>query len=143
MPMAAGNAARPTAASTPRCFWPASGGAVPVDDPRSLAALDAVRRDLVVDGYTFRYRSENEPLGEAEGAFLLCGFWLAIATYQTGDRVAAGRIFERNRAACGPAGLYLEEYDIHQRQLRGNFPQAFVHAVLLESSMKISSDGSL
>jgi GH15 family glucan-1,4-alpha-glucosidase len=44
----------------------------------------------------------------------------------------AARWFERNRAACGPAGLLSEEFDVTQRQLRGNLPQAFVHAHLLE-----------
>ncbi|MEV6931499.1 hypothetical protein AB0M46_44385 [Dactylosporangium sp. NPDC051485] len=27
-----------------------------------------------------------------------------------------------------------ERYDVRQRQLRGNLPQAFVHALLLESA---------
>lgn len=40
--------------------------------------------------------------------------------------------------ACGPAGIFTEEYDVHQRQLRGNFPQAFVHALLLEAATTIA-----
>jgi GH15 family glucan-1,4-alpha-glucosidase len=48
------------------------------------------------------------------------------------------RWFERGRAACGPAGIYTEEYDVHQHQLRGNLPQAFVHAALLESAVRLS-----
>ena len=39
---------------------------------------------------------------------------------------------ERNRAASGPPGLCSEEFDVSQRQLRGNLPQAFVHAMVLE-----------
>lgn len=52
--------------------------------------------------------------------------------------MAASRWFERNRAACGPPGLYSEEYDVVQRQLRGNLPQAFVHALLLESASRLA-----
>jgi alpha,alpha-trehalase len=52
-----------------------------------------------------------------------------------GDAVASARWFERNRAACGPPGLLSEEFDVTQRQLRGNLPQAFVHALLLESAV--------
>jgi hypothetical protein len=37
--------------------------------------------------------------------------------------------------------LYTEEYDVHQRQLRGNLPQAFVHAGLLESAVRLSAGG--
>jgi alpha,alpha-trehalase len=109
-------------------------GAVPAEDPRSLATLRGVLAELTEDGYCYRFRPDERPLGEAEGAFLLCGFWLALAHAQLGESVAAGRWFERNRAACGPPGLLSEEFDVRQRQLRGNLPQAFVHALLLETA---------
>lgn len=111
---------------------PAIRGALPAADPRSIATLRAVEAELAEDGYCYRYRVDDRPLGEAEGAFLLCGFWLALATAQQGDEIASARWFERNRAACGPPGLCSEEFDVRQRQLRGNLPQAFVHALLLE-----------
>jgi GH15 family glucan-1,4-alpha-glucosidase len=111
---------------------PAIRGAIDPQDPRSLATLKAVEQDLTQDGYCYRYRPDERPLGEAEGAFLLCGFILSLAYLQQGDFVQAARWFERNRAACGPPGLLSEEFDVTQRQLRGNLPQAFVHAHLLE-----------
>jgi GH15 family glucan-1,4-alpha-glucosidase len=114
-------------------------GAVPADDPRSLATLDSVARDLTDDGYCYRYRPDERPLGDSDGAFLLCGFWLALALAQRGDRTTAARWFERNRAACGPPGLLSEEFDVRQRQLRGNLPQAFVHALLLETAVELSA----
>ena len=110
-------------------------GAIPVDDPRSVATLRAVEDELTCDGYAYRYRPDERPLGETEGAFLLCGFFLALAYAQRGDAVSSARWFERNRAACGPPGLLSEEFDVMQRQLRGNLPQAFVHALLLESAL--------
>jgi GH15 family glucan-1,4-alpha-glucosidase len=61
-----------------------------------------------------------------------------MAVHQQGAHTAAMRWFERNRAACGSPGLFTEEYDVAQRQLRGNFPQAFVHALLLESAQRLS-----
>ncbi|TSE01721.1 glycoside hydrolase family 15 protein [Skermania sp. ID1734] len=109
-------------------------GAVPDDDPRTRATLDAVRRELCVDGYVYRYRQDARPLHDAEGAFLLCGYVMAWASHRAGHDVEALRLFERNRAACGPPGLFTEEYDVVQRQLRGNIPQAFVHAIMLESA---------
>ncbi len=114
---------------------PALRGAIPAGDPRSLATLEAVERDLTQDGYCFRYRPDERPLGESEGAFLLCGFLLSLAWAQQGDAVRAARWFERNRAACGPPGLVSEEFDVTERQLRGNLPQAFVHAVLLQCAV--------
>ncbi|MGH8154149.1 MAG: glycoside hydrolase family 15 protein, partial [Rhodanobacteraceae bacterium] len=107
-------------------------GALPAGDPRTAATLAAVRRELRREGYVYRFRQHDGRLGDAEGAFLLCGFVAALAAHQQGDTVDAIRYFERNRAACGPPGLYSEEYDVKQRQLRGNLPQAFVHALMLE-----------
>ncbi|HEX5349015.1 MAG TPA: glycoside hydrolase family 15 protein [Pseudonocardiaceae bacterium] len=93
---------------------------------------------MAAQGYVYRFRQDRRPLGEAEGAFLLCGFHLALAAHQQGEPVAAARWFERNRAACGPPGLFSEEYDVTQRQLRGNLPQDFVHALMLETSARLA-----
>jgi GH15 family glucan-1,4-alpha-glucosidase len=114
-------------------------GAVPVDDPRSVATLEAVAAYLLEDGYCFRFRAEDLPLGESEGAFLVCGFWLAMAFAQAGDRERAMAVFQRNRTACGTPGVFAEEFDVTQRQLRGNLPQAFVHALLMESAVRLAA----
>jgi alpha,alpha-trehalase len=113
-------------------------GAVPADDPRTTATLDAYLQELVEAGYAYRFRHDSRPLGEAEGAFLLCSFILSLALLQQGNRIEAARFFERTRAACGPPGLFTEEFDVAQRQMRGNLPQAFVHALLLESAARLS-----
>lgn len=117
-------------------------GAIPAGDPRTLATLRAYTGTLTEDGYAYRFRHGNRRLGEAEGAFLFCGFVLALAAHQQGDEVAATQWFERNRAACGPPGLYSEEYDVAQRQLRGNLPQAFVHALMLECAVRLAGGRS-
>ncbi|MDD4866215.1 MAG: glycoside hydrolase family 15 protein [Mycobacterium sp.] len=119
---------------------PSVRGAIPATDPRNRATLDAVRADLSRHGFVYRFQPDERPLGEAEGAFLLCGFFMALADHQHGNRVAAVRWFERNRTACGPPGLYTEEFDIAQRQLRGNLPQAFVHALLFEAAHTLDDD---
>ncbi len=111
---------------------PALRGAIPADDLRSRATFIAVDGELTQDGYAYRYRPDERPLGESEGAFLVCGYWMALACAQQGDQIGAARWFERSRSACGPPGLFAEEFDVAQRQLRGNLPQAFVHALLLE-----------
>lgn len=118
-------------------------GALPPEDPRSQQTVRAVARELTDDGFVYRFRHDERPLNEAEGAFLLCGFWMALTAHVGGNDVQAAHWFERNRAACGPAGLYTEEYDVHQRQLRGNLPQAFVHAAMLECSVRLSASAGL
>jgi alpha,alpha-trehalase len=111
---------------------PAIRGAIAAGDPRTIATLHAYVQELTQDGYAYRFRPDERPLGESEGAFLLCGFLLSLALTHQGDDVAAARWFERSRTACGAPGLLAEEFDVAQRQLRGNLPQAFVHALLLE-----------
>ncbi|MEU1823166.1 glycoside hydrolase family 15 protein [Streptomyces abikoensis] len=113
-------------------------GALPADDPRNAATLRAYTRRLTDDHFAYRFRHDGRPLNEAEGAFLLCGFAVALAQHRQGHEVEAYRWFERNRAACGPAGLYSEEYDVGLRQMRGNLPQAFVHALMLECAVRLN-----
>ncbi|HET7387396.1 MAG TPA: glycoside hydrolase family 15 protein [Nocardioidaceae bacterium] len=118
-------------------------GAPPADDPRTLATLQGCLDDLCRDHYMYRFRQQPGALAEAEGAFLLCGFVMAMAQHQQGNQVEAVRWFERNRSACGPPGLFSEEYDVNQRQLRGNLPQAFVHALMLEASVRLAEHPQL
>jgi GH15 family glucan-1,4-alpha-glucosidase len=113
-------------------------GAVPATDPRTRATLAAYRRELTLDGYAYRFRHDARPLPEAEGSFLLCGFIVALALQAAGDPVEARAWFERTRSAYGPAQLFSEEYDAVQHQMRGNVPQAFVHALAVEAAARLS-----
>ncbi|MET7355843.1 glycoside hydrolase family 15 protein [Streptomyces mirabilis] len=87
-------------------------GLLPADDPRTRATLRAYTENLTSDHYAYRFRHDERPLEEAEGAFLLCGFVTALAEHHQGRKAEAYRWFERNRHACGAAGLYSDEYDI-------------------------------
>ena len=114
------------------------------DDPRSIATLLAVDRELTEDGYAYRYRptsgrseTPRARSSSADSGWRSPGRSRAITS-------AAARWFERNRAACGPPGLFAEEFDVTQRQLRGNLPQAFVHALLLECAAdQFAPDGDV
>jgi GH15 family glucan-1,4-alpha-glucosidase len=121
---------------------PSIRGAVPAHDPRTITTIAAVADELVDDHFVYRFRQQPGPLAEAEGAFVLCGFIMALAQHQQGNAVEAARYFERNRSACGPPGLFSEEFDVNQRHLRGNLPQAFVHALMLETATVLGQPGS-
>jgi alpha,alpha-trehalase len=112
-------------------------GSVPPADPRNRATLQAYLRELAVDGFAYRFRHDERPLSDAEGSFLLCGFLVALTLHQSGDAVEARAWFERTRAACGPPQIFSEEYDVGQHQMRGNLPQAFVHALMLEAACRL------
>ena len=78
-------------------------GAVGAEDPRTIATLRAVRDELTDDGYCYRFKPDERPLGEAEGAFLLCGFWMSLALRPAGGAPRGGALVrartERLRAA--------------------------------------------
>jgi hypothetical protein len=112
-------------------------GALPPGDPRSVATRARILEDLCDDDFLYRFAEEGEPLGKAEGAFLICNFWMALAYLGDGDAQRGSQWFERTRASCGGSGLFSEEYDVAQRQLRGNLPQAFVHALLIETAGRL------
>jgi GH15 family glucan-1,4-alpha-glucosidase len=113
-------------------------GAVPADDPRTVATLEAYLAELTHDGYAYRFRHDDRPLSEAEGSFLLCGFLVALSLHQQGRETEARAWYERTRAACGPPQLLSEEYDAVEHQLRGNLPQAFVHALAIETATRLA-----
>lgn len=117
-------------------------GAVPAEDVRHVRTLRSVIEELADDGYVYRFQHDpGVALHREEGAFLLSGFHMALACLGQGDIVAAVRWFERNRSALGPPGLFTEEFDVEQRQLRGNLPQAFVHALFLETAHELGRAG--
>ncbi len=109
-----------------------------LDDLLTRRTVRAVLDDLTAEEFCYRFHHDDLPLEEAEGAFVLAGFQMAMALHRLGDRTLAARWFERNRASCGAAGLFSEEYDVTQRQQRGNLPQAFVHGALIEASVLLS-----
>ena len=75
--------------------------------------------------------------------FLLCGFLLSLAYTQQGDPTRAARWFERNRAACGPAGLLSEEFDPVARRQLGNFPQALTHLGIVSAALTLAEGRSI
>jgi alpha,alpha-trehalase len=95
-----------------------------------------VERDLTEDGFVYRFRHDTRPLAEAEGAFCCAATgWRWPDTTRAAQARAS---YERTRAAYGAPGLYAEEYDFTRRQLRGNLPQAFVHAIDLECGLTLN-----
>jgi GH15 family glucan-1,4-alpha-glucosidase len=103
-----------------------STGFVAWDDPRMLRTVDAVRRELEVDGLLLRYRAPDGLEG-AEGAFVACTFWLAECLARQGRTAQAGEAFATASATANDLGLFAEEFDPGTGALLGNFPQALTH----------------
>jgi GH15 family glucan-1,4-alpha-glucosidase len=101
-------------------------GFVAWDDPRMLRTVEAVRRELEVDGLLWRYRAPDGLEG-TEGTFVACTFWLAECLARQARTAEAEVAFARASATANDLGLFAEEFDPAGGMLLGNFPQALAH----------------
>jgi GH15 family glucan-1,4-alpha-glucosidase len=120
-------------------------GFLPPDDARVRGTIEAVQRGLIVDGFVRRYipGSSADAIGDDEGAFLLCTFWLADNLALIGRESDAHEIFERLLDIRNDVGLLSEEYAPHTKRLLGNFPQAFSHVALINTAYCLQRAGGV
>ena len=119
-------------------------GFLPADDPRVRGTLEAIRRELLVDGFVQRYRHDDEVqsidgLPPGEGAFFLCSFWFVDNLILLGELDEAVEMFERLLSLRNDLGLLSEEYDPKLGRLVGNFPQAFSHIGLVNTALLLDA----
>jgi carbohydrate kinase (thermoresistant glucokinase family) len=118
-------------------------GFLPPDDPRMRGTVAAIEKELMVDGFVLRYRTQAgvDGLPAGEGVFLPCSFWLAANyTLQNRDDEAAA-LFQRLLSLRNDVGLLAEEYDPQAKRQVGNFPQAFSHLALIGTALSLHDHG--
>lgn len=115
-------------------------GFLPPDDPRVVGTIEAIERELVFDGFVYRYstKPDTDGLPPGEGAFLACSFWLANSLVLIGRRGDAEALFERLLTLRNDLGLLAEEYDPRAKRMLGNFPQAFSHTAIINTASHLA-----
>ena len=117
-------------------------GFLPARDPRVIGTVEAISRELTVDGFVSRYDSERsehvDGLTGREGAFLACSFWMVDDLHLIGRHDDAVELFEKLLSLRNDLGLLSEEYDPIAKRLVGNFPQAFSHVSLVNSTVGLT-----
>lgn len=114
---------------------------LPATDPRVVGTIEAIERELMVDGFVLRYRPEAEDvdgLPGREGVFLPCSFWLAGCLHLVGRKDEARELFQRLLDVRNDLGLLSEEYSPSLKRQLGNFPQAFSHVALVNIALLLS-----
>ena len=111
-------------------------GFLPADDPRMLATIETIRRELTEDGLVRRMNAK--PGETAEGAFLACSCWMADCLSLLGRHEEARTQFERVLAVCNDVGLLAEEYNVPGHHQAGNFPQALTHLAVVNTALGLS-----
>ncbi len=118
-------------------------GFLPATDDRVAGTVAAIEEHLMVGGFVQRYTqhpgTDVDGLPPGEGAFLACTFWLADNYALMGRHEEARATFERLLSLRNDVGLLSEEYDIDERRLVGNFPQAFSHVPLIDTARTLTT----
>ncbi|PZQ82896.1 MAG: glucoamylase, partial [Ancylobacter novellus] len=112
-------------------------GFVRPDDPRYVATVDAIGRELKRNGYLMRYAGEDD-FGLPETSFTICSFWYAGALDLIGRRDEAREMFTSLLERRNEAGLLSEDIDNQTLELWGNIPQTYSMVGLIDTAMRLS-----
>ncbi len=114
-------------------------GFLPPTDPRIRRTVQEIEKRLIYKGLVMRYETESgvDGLPPGEGAFLACSFWLADNYIMMGRKKDAVRLFNRLRRLANDVGLFAEEYDPDAKRQLGNFPQAFSHVAMINTTCNL------
>jgi GH15 family glucan-1,4-alpha-glucosidase len=66
---------------------------------------------------------------------------MVSALHRIGREEDARKLFERLLTLANEVGLLSEEYDVVNRRLVGNFPQALSHISLVNAAFNLQCDG--
>ncbi len=116
-------------------------GYVDYTDPRMLGTVEALEKDLLVDGLLLRYRAEDsdDGLPPGEHPFLACSFWLVEQYAHSGRANEATALMDRLVGFSNDVGLLSEEYDVESGHHVGNTPQALSHLGLVRAAGAIAA----
>jgi len=112
-------------------------GLLPTWDPRYVATVETIERELRDGPTVYRYRADDGLPG-FEGGFHLCASWLVEAYLRVGRLGDARRLFEAYTVLAGRTGLLSEQYDPADRRGLGNHPQAYSHLALIENALSLA-----
>jgi GH15 family glucan-1,4-alpha-glucosidase len=108
-------------------------------DPRMLATIQRIRRDLASDALVRRYdvgKAARDGLPGCEGFFTPCSFWMVEAIARAGYGEEAQFLFEKLLSYGNHLGLFSEEIS-GRGELLGNFPQALTHLGLISAAFNL------
>ena len=114
-------------------------GFLPPLDPRVVGTVRRIEKTLLRGGLVFRFENKKATPGapRSEGAFLPCSFWLADYYELAGRTREAKQLLNRLLSIRNDLGLLSEEYDVREKQLVGNFPQALTHVALVNTILNL------
>lgn len=107
-------------------------------DPRLINTIKAMYNNLLHDKFAVQRYNMHDDFGISKSAFTICSFWLVDALHYIGETEKAHDIYNRLLKKSNHLWLYSEDIDIESKKLIGNFPQAYTHIALINSSLLLS-----
>ncbi|WP_440997278.1 glycoside hydrolase family 15 protein [Arhodomonas sp. SL1] len=112
-------------------------GFLDAGDPRFVATVGAVERELQAGDHLFRYRREDD-FGRPDNAFNVCTFWFIDALAAIGRTEEARALFANMLDCRTRLGLMSEDLDVNTAELWGNFPQTYSMVGIISTAMRLS-----
>lgn len=112
-------------------------GLLSPQDPRAVATVEAIQRELGTGSTVYRYRFDDGFRGQ-EGGFHICASWLVDALVLLGRRHEAEALFRQIVGAKGATGLLSEEVDPATGAALGNVPQAYSHTGVIGNALAMA-----
>jgi alpha,alpha-trehalase len=119
-------------------------GFLPADHPRMTATIAAVEERLTINNLVHRFVAADTPglgqlpVGEFEGAFLPCTFWLATAHAMRGNTQRSEEILQTVESTAGDLGLLAEEMNAVDQTFMGNTPLLFSHVEYVRAILALT-----
>ena len=108
-------------------------------DPRWLATLNGIQKELSHDTLVYRYKvaeAADDGFSSEEGSFNTCSFWLVECLTRAGRLEEARLALEKMFSYANHLGLFTEEIGPSGEAL-GNFPQALTHLALVSAAVRL------
>ncbi|MFN2637271.1 MAG: glycoside hydrolase family 15 protein [Gemmatimonadaceae bacterium] len=112
-------------------------GFLAADDPRYIATVEAIEKDLRHGDFIYRY-VEKDHLGRPENAFLVCTFWYIEALAALGRTDEARSLFDKVLSCRNRHGLLAEDIDPVTLEQWGNFVQTYSMAGIIDCAVALA-----
>ena len=112
-------------------------GLMSATDPRFVATVERIDRELRHGDYLFRYRHPDD-FGVPRNAFTVCSFWYVNALAHLGRTGEAREAFERLLTRRNHLGIFSEDIDPATHEHWGNYPQTYSMVGIISSALRLS-----
>jgi alpha,alpha-trehalase len=107
------------------------------NDPRLINTVKRIYQELRTGALVRRYAIQDD-FGSSTSSFTICTFWLIDALAYIGEMDKAKELYGKIMEYKNHLGLFSEDIDMKTGRLIGNFPQAYTHIAVINTSILLS-----